>query len=266
MSTSLPILPDLLLARFDNPTIAAIVLTGSHARVDAGPHSDIDVLRLLGSSAAQTSAAGSYLVEGQLIVVSDITSAEVEGWFTLPETAVRVISGLRLAYPLIDREERFAGIQRRARAFTWDVALQERADRWASQQMAGWAEEAHKGLEGLRRGDAGRLLNARHGLSFGLCRVMQVQRGILETGDNAFYEEVAEAIGPSSSRWVQLLRLAFGIGSALAGPAPSLVDQVRAGLQLYVVTSQLLSSILHPQDRLVVDDTVNRIRAEVISS
>jgi hypothetical protein len=265
MSTSLPILPDLLLARFDNPAIAAIVLTGSHVRVDAGPHSDIDVPRLLDSSVAETPAAGSYLLEGHLVVVSDVTPAEVEGWFALPETAVRVISGLRLAYPLIDREERFAGIQRRARAFTWDAALQERADRWASQQMAGWAEEAHKGLEGLRRGDAGRLLNARHGLSFGLCRVMQVQRGILETGDNAFYEEVAEAIGPSS-RWVQLLKLAFGIGSAVAGPAPSLVEQVHAGLQLYVATSQLLDSILHPQERLVVDDTVNRIRAEVTGS
>jgi hypothetical protein len=265
MSTSLPILPDLLLARFDDPTIAAIVLTGSHARMDAGPHSDIDVLRLLDSPVAEIPAAGSYLLEDHLVVVSDVTLADVEGWFTLPETAVRVISGLRLAYPLIDREERFAGIQRRARAFTWDAALQERADRWASQQMAGWAEEAHKGLEGLRRRDAGRLLNARHGLSFGLCRVMQVQRGILETGDNAFYEEVALAIGPSS-RWVQLLRLAFGIGSALAGPAPSLVEQVRAGLQLYVVTSQLLGSILHLQDRLVVDDTVNRIQAEVTSS
>jgi hypothetical protein len=170
-----------------------------------------------------------------------------------------------VAYPLIDRGERFAGIQRRARAFTWDTVLQERADRWASQQMAGWAEEAHKGLEGLRRGDTGRLLNARHGLSFGLCRVMQVQRGILETGDNAFYEEVARAIG-TNSRWVQLLRLAFGIGSAVAEPASSLIEQVRAGLQLYVATSQLLDTILHPQDRLVVDDTVSRIRAGVSGS
>jgi hypothetical protein len=264
MSTGLPIRPDLLLTHFDDPTIAAIVLTGSHARLDAGLHSDIDILRLLGSS-APPAPAGSYLLEGHLAVVSDVTPAEVESWFTLPETAVRVISGLRLAYPLIDREERFAGIQWRARAFTWDAALQERADRWASQQMTGWAEEAHKGLEGLRRGDIGRLLNARHGLSFGLCRVMQVQRGILETGDNAFYEEVAEVVGPGS-RWAQLLRLAFGIGSDVAGPAPSLIDQVRAGLQLYILTSQLLDSILHPQDRLVVDDTVNRIQAEVSGS
>jgi hypothetical protein len=94
---------------------------------------------------------------------------------------------------------------------------------------------------------------------------MQVQHGILETGDNAFYEEVAEVVGPGS-RWVQLLRLTFGIGSAVAGPAPSLVDQVRAGLQLYILTFQLLDSILHPQDRLVVHDTVNRIQAEVSGS
>jgi predicted nucleotidyltransferase len=260
MGANLPPSLDRLLARFDNPTIAAIALVGSHARGDAGPHSDIDVLRLRNSSDASSPATGSYLIDGHLVVVSDVTPSEVEDWFSRPELAVRVISGLRLAHRLVDREERFADVQRRAEAFTWDAELQKQADRWASQQMVGWAEEAHKGLEGLRRGDIGRLLNARHGLSWGLCRVVQVQRGILESGDNAFYEEVAEAIGPSSS-WVRLLTLAFGIGAADGEPAPSLFEQVRAGLDLYVVTAQLLDGILQPQDRPVVDDTMNRIQA-----
>jgi hypothetical protein len=137
--------------------------------------------------------------------------------------------------------------------------MQERADRWASEQMVGWAEEAHKGLEGLRRDDIGRLLNGRHGLSWGLTRIVQVQRGVLESSDNAFYDQIAQELGPASE-WVRLRALAFGIGVG-EGPAPSLPDQVRAGLRLYAATAALLEALLLPEHRPLVADTVQLIHA-----
>jgi hypothetical protein len=63
--------------------------------------------------------------------------------------------------------------------------MQARANQQASAMLVGWFEEVHKGLAGLQQNDIGRLLNARHGLSWGLGRVMKVQRGILMSGDNA---------------------------------------------------------------------------------
>lgn len=271
METPLPLPLDHLLPRFDGPGVAAVVLMGSHARGEAGPQSDVDVVRLLDGSAADVPGAGSHLIDGHLVVVSDVTPAEAEAWFTRPEVAVKVIAGLRLARPLLDRDGAFAAIQQRAHAFTWDAAMQARADDWASEQMAGWAEEAHKGLEGLRRGDVGRLLNARHGMSWGLTRVMQVRRGILESGDNAFYDETARALtesadGTAGQEWVRLRTLAFGIGADGIGAdggtahAPGLAEQVRAGLRLYVLTAQMLDSITRQRDRPLVDDTVRRIR------
>lgn len=258
MSVSLPFSLDELLPRFDGPGVAAVVLMGSYARGDPGRDSDVDVVRFLDGSTTGVTGAGSHLIGGHLVVVSDVAPADVEAWFTQPEVAVKVIAGLRLARPLLDRDGYFAVIQRRAHAFTWDAAMQARADRWASEHMTGWAEEAHKGLEGLRRGDTGRLLNARHGMSWGLTRIVQVQRGILESGDNAFYDETAQAIGPDSE-WVRLRALAFGIGAANE-PAPALADQVRAGLRLYALTAGMLDTMLSAQDRPLVSDTVNRIR------
>ncbi len=102
---------------------------------------------------------------------------------------------MRSALALLDRDGYFAGIQERARAFAWDQALQARANQRASAMLVGWIEEVHKGLAGLQRNDVGRLLNARHGLSWGLGRVMKVHRGVLMSGDNALYDQLSRAMG-----------------------------------------------------------------------
>lgn len=241
-----------LVRRFDAAGVLAIALMGSCARGDAGSSSDVDLLRLIDGPAGPP-GAGSYLIDGRLVVVSDAGPGRVEEWFTRPEVAVTVIAGLRAARPLLDRQGALAAVQRRARAFVWDAAMQAQADAWASREMAGWIEEVHKGLEGLRRGDVGRLLNARFGLSWGLTRVMQVQRGVLLEGDNAFYGQVAEAVG--SAEWVRLRRMAFGIEGD-DGRAPSLAEQVAAGLRLYGVTADLLAPALQPADAPLIAETV----------
>jgi hypothetical protein len=183
---------------------------------------------------------------------------EVENWFSAPEEVSNVIGGLRSARPLLDRDQTFARIQARARSFAWDRAMQQKADAWASRQMVGWIEEVHKGLEGLRRNDLGRLLNARHGFSWGLSRVVQVQRGVLLSGDNAFYDELADAVG-WDSEWVRLRRITFGIAGENES-APSLREQVTAGLNLYVVTAEMLVGVLRPEDEPLVAETVHLIR------
>lgn len=131
--------------------------------------------------------------------------------------------------------------------------MQARANVYASQQMVGWIEEVHKGLEGLRRADVGRLLNARFGLSWGLSRVVQVQRGLLLSGDNAFFEAVEAAVG-LDTEWTRLRRAAFGLESGL-NPPPPLRDQVVAGLCLYVATAALLAEALQPADAPLIEQT-----------
>lgn len=134
-----------------------------------------------------------------------------------------------------------------------------RGDAWAAEQMVGWIEEVHKGLEGLRRNDIGRLLNARHGCSWGLSFVMQVQLGLLLDSDNTFYDALAAAIGPADE-WVRLRRIAFGVEDA-AGVVPSLPEQVRAGLALYALTGERMVPVLPLHERALVERTIERIRA-----
>jgi hypothetical protein len=182
---------------------------------------------------------------------------EAAAIFERPEVAVGSIPGVRTGLPLRDPHRYFADLRQRAHAFVWDEAMQARANAWASAQMVSWIEEAHKGLEGLRRNHIGRLLNARFGLSWGLSRVVQVQRGVLYAGDNAFFAAVEEAIG-ADSEWARLRRTVFAIESADGSP-PTLREQVTAGLRLYVVTAALLAHALQPEDAPLVHQTVARI-------
>lgn len=250
-----------LAQQFNAPGVEAIVLMGSHARGNAGPYSDVDLVRFVAEVDADLAGTGSHLIDGQLVVVSNIPPSRVEAWFTEPQQAVDTIAGLRTARTLVDPQHTFAAIQARAHAFVWTEELQLKADQWASEQMVGWIEEAHKGLEGLRRGDAGRLLNASFGLSWGLSGVVKVQRGILLSGDNGFFDEIANAIG-QTSLWSQLRAVAFGVAEVHGRP-PSLRERVVAGLHLYILTAELLGPALQPEHAPLIAATVALINAAI---
>ncbi|MCE7980143.1 MAG: nucleotidyltransferase domain-containing protein [Caldilinea sp. CFX5] len=250
-----------LAKQFDAPTVKAIVLMGSHARGDAGPYSDVDLVRFVAEADADLAGAGSHLLGSLLVVVSNVTPSQVEAWFTEPKAATETVAGLRLARVLVDRNHTFVAIQARAQAFAWDEMLQGKADLWASEQMVGWIEEVHKGLEGLRRRDPGRLLNASFGLSWGLSNVVKVQRGVLVSGDNGFFNEVAAAVGVETA-WSQLRAIAFGVADVHGRP-PSLRERVVAGLHLYGLTAELLGPAIQPEHAPLIAQTIQLINQEI---
>ncbi len=244
-----------LAERFRCPEVKAIALVGGFARGDAGVFSDIDLVRFRTTDVQER--AETCLVGEHFVVVSDVGSSHVEARFANPLDATEYMAGLRTGRALWDPDCYFDAIQKRAHAFVWDGAMADKSRAWASAQMVGWIEEVRKGLEGLRRGDKGRMLNAGYGLSWGLTKVMRVQRGILISSDNGSYPEVVASIGIDSP-WADLSRKVFGINVSL-----SLQEQVKAGLRLYVLTAALLAGTLKPEDRRLIDEAVSRISNEL---
>lgn len=244
-------------ALFDTQEVAAIALMGSFTRNDAGPFSDVDIVRFHRRDDTRQAESATHFIHGTLVVVSDVVPSQVEDWFTKPEQATTCIAGLRSARALSDGEGYFRAIQVRAHQFVWDEAMQQKANAYASSQMVGWIEEVHKGLEGLRQCDNGRLINARHGLSWGLTDVMRVQKGILISGDNSSYSAVTAALG-KESEWVQLSRKSFAIDGDVWLP-----DQVRAGLRLYILTAEQLAEVFKSEERTLIEETVKRINVEL---
>jgi hypothetical protein len=93
---------------------------------------------------------------------------------------------------------------------------------------------------------------------------MKVQRGVLLSSDNGIYDEVTRAMS-DQPEWVSLRRAAFGIEDE-RGRTPPLCEQVQAGLRLYALTAELLSSLLLPEHRLLIEQTVSFIRAALPAS
>lgn len=139
--------------RFVVPGVQAMALMGSFARGEAGRFSDVDVVRFGGDAAASPSPlAGSHLLAGRLVVVSDVTPEQVARWFTEPDEAVNTIAGVRSARVLWDPDGVLAAIQTRAQAFVWDEGMQAKANRWASEQMVGLIRRNSRAKHGARAG------------------------------------------------------------------------------------------------------------------
>jgi len=252
---------DALAKQFDHDGVQSIVVMGSFSRNESNEFSDVDIVRFLMNNIEDFPDKGSHIIDKRLVVVSDVIPSEVEEWFTRPEIASNVIYGVRKAKIIIDRNEYFNIIQKRAINFVWDNAIQKKANEYASKEMVGYIEEVHKGLEGFKRGGIGRILNSRHGLSWGLCGIMQVKKGIFKKGDNSFFEEITQAMGTDST-WSKLCYTVFGVDSGTNTP-PTLREQLIAGLKLYVLTANILKDCLNQDNSILVFQTVELINREL---
>lgn len=246
-----------LMTRFDTPGVDALVLMGSHARGTQQRYSDVDLARFTNAHGHGRTRAFQGLIGDQLVIVNDLGDAAVEDIFTQPEVACSYLAGLRHGQALCDRQGVFARIQARAQAFTWDAAMQAKANAWASEELMGWGEDMRKGLAGLFANDIGMLLNARFASSWGLSRIMQVQRGVLLASGNDFFDAVNMAMELDSA-WVRLRQLVFAITTP-QGYTPALREQVLAGLLLYRETARCLQGVLRQEDEDVIWQTVQLI-------
>jgi len=239
--------------KFDCTGVQSIVLMGSFSRNEATEYSDIDIVRFaFNNECKNLPGNGSHIIDNRLVVVSDVNPSQVEEWFFEPNKASNCLQGVKNAKILIDRNQYFTEIQNRAFNFKWDDIMQQKANQYARKEMVGNIEEVHKGLAGLKRGEIGRILNARHGLSWGLCNIVQVQKGILRIGDNSFFDQIITVMGADSD-WSKLCHISFGIDGKTS---PTLKEQIIAGLKLYILTADLLKDIFNIEDVALIDHTI----------
>lgn len=242
---------DHLVERYRTPSTIAIALLGSHARGEATPYSDVDLL--IFEDTTPVTYHLEYL-DGRLISISHTTIDSKRADMQQPQTAIWAVPGLRTCQILFDPQGHLADLCQEANAFEW-TPLQAAANAYASEQVMGYAEEAHKILSGLVRGHESTVLYGCWGMVRGMAQVVLVQRGVLIPTENEYIELVQITAGAD---WARQYRVATGLDVIDGTPA---IQRGLAALRLYGLTAALMRPICEPAHWAVVEGALSLITA-----
>jgi predicted nucleotidyltransferase len=209
----------------------ATVLTGSHARGDARPDSDVDLIAV-----GEGPEGWMELIDGRLVAVYWWTPDEVRRRLMDPEQALLTVRAWRDGVVLEDPTGVGAELQREAGEWTWDKINRE-ADAWVADKLVVWAEYLPKLAAAL---EAKRLLDAaaiRAELTLRLAELFAVRHRLTEESENGFWETVADAGGPE---WRTAL-------------ARALDSDAAAVFELFELLTRHVEPLLDERQRAVVD-------------
>lgn len=243
-----------LVSELDDHKTIGFLLTGSHARGDPTIYSDVDLIKFVTKMPLDESE--KYFLryrENRLISISVSTVGAKIKETKKPETAVWTIPGLRQSEVLLDKNGSLAKLKRIAVDFSWQP-LQKTADEFASYNLMGNAEEAHKVLGALDRKDESSVLYGTIGLLLNLTKIIIVQRGVLIESENSFFRQAQEIIGKDSA-WSLQHKIACGFGQI-----SSIETRAVAILRLYAETAKILESVIKPTHAGVIQRAIGAIQ------
>jgi hypothetical protein len=249
---SLEALLSACVADLDDAATVAIGLTGSHTRDNARRYSDVDLWHFVQTVPDEPFVDYTLRQEGDFLVSVTVATLQAQREkMTRPAGALSAVPGLRQTRILLDKTGELAALVQAARDFQWASVAAE-ANRYASYDLMGNAEEAHKIMNGLDQADDYLLVYGVTGLVLGLSHTVALFKGVLSESENTYWRDVQVAVG-LDSQWTHEQRLALGL--VLASPRMRGI----AGLRLYRETAALLESVILPEHEPVIASTLKRL-------
>jgi hypothetical protein len=216
----------------------AVLLTGSHARGEAAPDSDVDVF------AVGDGPAESFdLVHGRLVGVHWWTPDTVRQRMLRPESAVVAVLGWRDALVVHDPQGVAAELKREADEWSWQK-IEREADLWVCDQLVGWAEYVMKLVRALR---SGRELDAaalRAQTVLKLAELLAVRRRVVSPSENGLWATIADAGG---EEWRAAEQRALGTSGE------DVESSARAAVRLFELLAADVSELLDDRQREVIE-------------
>jgi hypothetical protein len=244
-----------VLETIDSPDLMGVGIAGSYARGHESKYSDVDFDIFVNKLPKKESDRYTLRYrDDRLISLKYALLKDERAALKDPARAIWAVPGLQGMKIVLDKDGSLTALQKAAQDFRW-APLQPAADNYAAEQVMGCAEEVHKVLNGLARGHESTVLYAVWGLIKHLPAAVMVQRGLLMTSENQYFDRIQESVG-RDSKWVAEFRRAWGLDSA------SSQYQARgaAALRLYRLTAAMLDPVIPEVHREVINRTVRLIR------
>lgn len=239
------------------PGSVGMLLTGSFARGEASAQSDIDLLKFQHDMPEDKSK--HYVLhtrQGYLISVTTTTIDLKEKEMDRPQDAIWCVPGIKQSQILYDPWSYLHHLRKKAFQFEWEP-LQQQAKAYASSEIFGYAEEAHKVVSALVRNDESALMYGMAALYLAMPRIMAVQNGLMIRSENSLFEQVQEAVGDESD-WTRYHRMALGWKTVET--ADWLGERGRAALLLYRETVAYLQNAINEQHQAVIQNALQVIK------
>ena len=235
----------------DDNTVA-IGLTGSHARGQAHRYSDVDVWHFVKTVPDEPFIDYTLRqIDDYLVSITVATLQDQREKLAQPSGALSAVPGLRQMRILLDESGELLTLVQAAQNFQW-ASLQTEAYRYASYEVMGNAEEAHKVMNALDQVDDHLLIYGVTGLVIGMTHAIALFKGVMSESENTYWRDIQDAVG-ADSQWTHELRTALGL--VLASPRM----RGLAGLRLYRETAALLKPIILPEHEAVIKNTLKRL-------
>jgi predicted nucleotidyltransferase len=241
--------------KIDSPDVIGIGIVGSYARGQETKYSDVDfdifVSKLPVNEFDQFTLR--YWDE-KLVSLKHTLLDDERAALTDPRRAIWAVPGLRGMQIVLDKDGSLTALRKAAQEFDWS-SLQSAADQFAAEQVRGCAEEVHKVLNGLAREHESTVLYAVWGLIKHLPEAVMVQRGLMITSENRFFDLIQDSVG-RDMEWTQAFRRGWGLdvnGSQFQ-------HRGAAALSLYCLTAQMFNHLIPEKHRTVVNKTLQLIK------
>lgn len=215
----------------------ALILTGSHARGDAHPESDLD-LRIVGEG---PSSKLRKRREPFLISISAMSEEENRKAFSDPSECAELIPGWRTALILIDPKGTAQKLKDEAEAWSWDQVDAGEVDDWVAEQLTAMSEEIHTLVGNLDQDIRPAAAATVSGIATELPSVMAVRRRVLYSSEKELWDRVADEMGGD---WGDLQSQALG--------EASLEDAAEAAFRLFVIAAADAEKTFDDRQREVV--------------